>query len=368
MSTGRPLYDTGADRALYRRARRLGAAAARGRAAQQRARLRLPRGRQDQPAAPVGARAAHARARRLRSWTRAAWKSAAELAARLRAAAGDDAAPSGGRRRGAARCWPRSSGSAGRRRRRCWSTARAPRRPSIGLFGRQRDALWRLPHHYCRRGRRRRAPRGAQAARPTRSSTPCWRSSRCPTRRSSSCCGGAACRRSSTATRSARSPLSRAATRARRCGPPTARSSPASAPGSAASRRAELLSDARALGRPHGMLMSELLDLGQASPSDEALQSRLGLSRARITTLLRQLLEAGLVSNGTDRTDAPGRPKTMYRPGSRSGSERRAGPRDLRRGAVPAHPASRGCCPRIMCRSTTCSPPTAATSRGRCGG
>ena len=150
--------------------------------------------------------------------------------------------------------------------------------------------------------------------RPTRSSTPCWRSSRCPTRALLELL-----RRRGLPEELDGDAIGEIAAQAR--GNPRAALRAANGalvtgerPGSAASRRAELLSDARGLGRPHGMLMSELLDLGQASPSDEALQARLGLSRARITTLLRQLLEAGLVSNGTDRTDAPGRPKTMYRP------------------------------------------------------
>jgi predicted ArsR family transcriptional regulator len=60
--------------------------------------------------------------------------------------------------------------------------------------------------------------------------------------------------------------------------------------------------------------MAELLDLGQASPSDDALQNRLGLTRGRITALLRELLDEGLVEAGRDRSSGPGRPKTIYRP------------------------------------------------------
>lgn len=78
--------------------------------------------------------------------------------------------------------------------------------------------------------------------------------------------------------------------------------------------RADALDRASHLGRPHAMLMAELLDLGQASPSDEALQNRLGLSRARITTLLRDLLDEGLVEAGVERPEGPGRPRTIYRP------------------------------------------------------
>lgn len=78
--------------------------------------------------------------------------------------------------------------------------------------------------------------------------------------------------------------------------------------------RADALERATRLGRPHAMLMAELLDLGQASPSDEALQYRLGLSRARITQLLRDLLDQGLVETRVERTDGPGRPRTIYHP------------------------------------------------------
>jgi predicted transcriptional regulator len=85
-------------------------------------------------------------------------------------------------------------------------------------------------------------------------------------------------------------------------------------PREAMSQRARLLDAAAALGRPHAMLMAELLDLGQASPSDHVLQERLGLTRNRITTLLRRLLEDGLVEAGADRSTGPGRPKTIYRP------------------------------------------------------
>ena len=78
--------------------------------------------------------------------------------------------------------------------------------------------------------------------------------------------------------------------------------------------RGMLLDRAAALGRPHGMLMAELLDRGQASPSDEGLQRTLGVSRARLTTLLRELLDRELVVTGTEKADGPGRPRTVYRP------------------------------------------------------
>jgi DNA-binding MarR family transcriptional regulator len=83
------------------------------------------------------------------------------------------------------------------------------------------------------------------------------------------------------------------------------------------SARARLLDAAAQIGRPQGMLMAELLDLGQASPSDEALLDRLGLTRARVSTLLQQLLEADLVESTVERSDRPGRPRTVYRPALR---------------------------------------------------
>jgi DNA-binding MarR family transcriptional regulator len=83
------------------------------------------------------------------------------------------------------------------------------------------------------------------------------------------------------------------------------------------SGRARLLDAAAQLGRPQGMLMAELLDLGQASPSDEALLDRLGLTRARVSTLLQELLAANLVESTAERSDRPGRPRTVYRPALR---------------------------------------------------
>jgi molybdopterin-guanine dinucleotide biosynthesis protein/DNA-binding HxlR family transcriptional regulator len=88
-------------------------------------------------------------------------------------------------------------------------------------------------------------------------------------------------------------------------------------PTAAFTERAMLLESASVLGRPHGMLMAELLNRGQASSSEEALQQTLGLTRARLTTLLRELLERGLVVTETERSDSPGRPRTIYRPALR---------------------------------------------------
>lgn len=88
-------------------------------------------------------------------------------------------------------------------------------------------------------------------------------------------------------------------------------------PTSELSARGRLLDAAAQLGRPHGMLMAELLDLGQASPSDEVLLDRLGLTRARVSTLLQQLLDAQLVESAIERSDRPGRPRTVYQPALR---------------------------------------------------
>jgi energy-coupling factor transporter ATP-binding protein EcfA2 len=82
----------------------------------------------------------------------------------------------------------------------------------------------------------------------------------------------------------------------------------------ALSAHAQLLDRAARLGRPQGMLMAELLDLGQASPSDEVLLKRLGLTRARVSTLLQQLGEEGLVQGAAERSEGPGRPRMIYRP------------------------------------------------------
>lgn len=84
--------------------------------------------------------------------------------------------------------------------------------------------------------------------------------------------------------------------------------------------RARLLDTATKLGRPQGMLMAELLDIGQASPSDQVLLERLGLTRARVNTLLGQLHDAGLVESAVERSAGPGRPRTIYRPALRTPS------------------------------------------------
>lgn len=85
-------------------------------------------------------------------------------------------------------------------------------------------------------------------------------------------------------------------------------------PAIALDQRGRLLDRASELGRPAGMLMAELLDRGQASPSDDDLQKTLGVTRSRLTQLLRQLLDKKLVTAEDERPDGPGRPRVIYRP------------------------------------------------------
>jgi energy-coupling factor transporter ATP-binding protein EcfA2 len=88
-------------------------------------------------------------------------------------------------------------------------------------------------------------------------------------------------------------------------------------PASELFERARLLDAAAQLGRPQGMLMAELLDLGQASPSDKILLDRLALTRSRVSTLFQELLEAKLVEPAVTRSEGPGRPRKIYRPALR---------------------------------------------------
>lgn len=78
--------------------------------------------------------------------------------------------------------------------------------------------------------------------------------------------------------------------------------------------RGMLLERASRLGRTAGMLMAELLDRGQASPSEPELQDSLGLTRARLTQLFHVLQEHGLVVGEAARSSGPGRPRMTYRP------------------------------------------------------
>jgi thymidylate kinase/DNA-binding HxlR family transcriptional regulator len=85
-------------------------------------------------------------------------------------------------------------------------------------------------------------------------------------------------------------------------------------PADALAGRARMEAQASRLGRPHGMLFAELLERGQASASDAGLQRSLGLSRARLNQLLRELLEQDLVVQDVELPSGPGRPRTSYRP------------------------------------------------------
>jgi energy-coupling factor transporter ATP-binding protein EcfA2 len=85
-------------------------------------------------------------------------------------------------------------------------------------------------------------------------------------------------------------------------------------PESSLAARAALETQASLSGRPHGMLMAELLERGQASASDAELQRSLGISRARLSQLLTDLLERELVVQDVEGASGPGRPRTIYRP------------------------------------------------------
>ncbi len=85
-------------------------------------------------------------------------------------------------------------------------------------------------------------------------------------------------------------------------------------PSNLLNERAQLLQEATKLGRAPAMLMGELLDRGAASPSDGDLQAALGVSRSRLTQLMRKLLDAQLAIADVERADGPGRPRTVYRP------------------------------------------------------
>ncbi len=78
--------------------------------------------------------------------------------------------------------------------------------------------------------------------------------------------------------------------------------------------RGRLLDEATQLGRAPSMLLAELLDRKQASPSDADLQDSLGVTRARLTQMFHQLAEHNLVVSETERAAGPGRPRTVYRP------------------------------------------------------
>jgi energy-coupling factor transporter ATP-binding protein EcfA2 len=85
-------------------------------------------------------------------------------------------------------------------------------------------------------------------------------------------------------------------------------------PGALMNARGRLLEEAARLGRSAGMLLAELLDRGQASPSDADLQETLGVTRARLTQMFHQLAKHELVVGEPERATGPGRPRIVYRP------------------------------------------------------
>lgn len=88
-------------------------------------------------------------------------------------------------------------------------------------------------------------------------------------------------------------------------------------PGEDLAAREDLLGRAARLGSTHRTVMAELMDRGEASPSDPGLQAAVGVSRARLTQVLRDLFEQRLVTATQNRASGQGRPRTLYRPRDR---------------------------------------------------
>jgi hypothetical protein len=73
------------------------------------------------------------------------------------------------------------------------------------------------------------------------------------------------------------------------------------------------------LSEPASALLRVLEDVGPAGPSDSSVQERMAVSRPRLVTLFRELLDAGLVAElgpgrETGSPKGPGRPRLRYRP------------------------------------------------------
>ncbi len=66
------------------------------------------------------------------------------------------------------------------------------------------------------------------------------------------------------------------------------------------------------LGRPATMLVAAMEELGPVSPSDDRLLARTGWTSSRVSQVLRQLLDVGLVAYREVRGDRPGRPARLY--------------------------------------------------------
>jgi hypothetical protein len=95
-------------------------------------------------------------------------------------------------------------------------------------------------------------------------------------------------------------------------------------PSSSLAARAALETQASLSGRPHGMLMAELLERGQASASDAELQRSLGMSRAQEARLLPNWTPCRRGSIlpvwRTSTTDCSGRPPSIGPASSRDGT------------------------------------------------
>lgn len=81
------------------------------------------------------------------------------------------------------------------------------------------------------------------------------------------------------------------------------------------------------LGRPTGMLFTELMDLAPVSASDKRLLDRLGWTRARASQVFKQLENEGLVIVSEEAPDGPGRPRKLYAPNHRFHAVEQAGHR-----------------------------------------
>ena len=78
-------------------------------------------------------------------------------------------------------------------------------------------------------------------------------------------------------------------------------------------RQSELLRIAEGVaGRPGAMLVAELWGRDGVSASDIELQHSLGLTRSRLTELLRTLAASGVLTSYPEPRDTPGRPRMIY--------------------------------------------------------
>lgn len=80
-----------------------------------------------------------------------------------------------------------------------------------------------------------------------------------------------------------------------------------------AARRARQQVEISKLGRPASMLAEVLDKLGPVSASDPRVAAEVGWTRARVSQVLRQLLDAGWVTYTETPSGKPGRPSRIYR-------------------------------------------------------